>query len=91
MERVAKVLVMMAIVLVVLGSDVEGGRVVKGEKKKENVDQPQNFLGGIGGSGVFPSPGFAGAFCTFPGGCTSTGSGTTFPTIPTIGGSPPHA
>lgn len=94
MERVAKVLVMLAMVLVVvLASDVEGGRLLV---KKEEVDQPQNFIGGIGGSGIFPSPGFVGVvfgpngFCTYPGGgCT-----TTLPNIPSVGarGSrPPHA
>ncbi|KAJ1425545.1 hypothetical protein SESBI_10893 [Sesbania bispinosa] len=48
MERVGKVLLMLAMVVVILASDVEGGRLLKGEKK-ENVNQPQNFFGGIGG------------------------------------------
>ena len=83
----AKLLLILAIVVVVLASDVEGGRKLK--EKKDNVDHPQNFLGGIGG--LFPSPGFAGVgfgpsgFCTFPGGCTPT-----LPTNPGSGGSPPH-
>ncbi|KAK7344299.1 hypothetical protein VNO77_13745 [Canavalia gladiata] len=94
MGRVAKMLVMLAIVVVILASNVEGGRLLKGNKE-ENVKQPQNFLGG-GGSGLFPSPGFSftgvgfgpSGFCTFPGGCTGT---PTLPTFPGAGGSPPHA
>ncbi|TKY52342.1 hypothetical protein E2542_SST23862 [Spatholobus suberectus] len=91
MERVAKVLVMLAMVL---ASDVEGGRLLK----EENVDHPQNFLGSGGLGGIFPSPspGFSftgvgfgpSGFCTFPGGCSPS-----LPTIPSVGsgGSPPHA
>ncbi|KAK7392116.1 hypothetical protein VNO78_20543 [Psophocarpus tetragonolobus] len=92
MEKVSKVLVMVAVVLV---SNVEGGRLLK----EENVDHPQNFLGPGGLGGIFPSPspGFSftgvgfgpSGFCTFPGGCTPA---TTLPTIPGAGGSvPPHA
>ncbi|KAG4983331.1 hypothetical protein JHK82_028171 [Glycine max] len=93
MERVAKVVVMLAmVVLVLIASNVEGGRLLK----QENVDQPETFLGGIFPS---PSPGFSftgvgfgpSGFCTFPGGCTGTPS---LPTIPGAGVSlpvPPHA
>lgn len=93
MEKVAKILLISAIMLVVLASDVEGGRKLK-DHKEENVDHPQNFIGGIGGTGIFPSPGFTGVgfgpsvFCTFPGGCTPT---PTLPFNPITGGSPPHA
>ncbi|KAK4595298.1 hypothetical protein RGQ29_013655 [Quercus rubra] len=89
MERVTKVFLMLTILLLVLSSDVEGGRQLKSNDK---VEHPQNFLGGIGGVGGFiPSPGFAGgigsgsgsgpsSFCTFfPGGCV--------PILPTIPGS----
>lgn len=93
MKRVSKVLLMVAIMVLVLGSDVEGaGRPLKKEEKV--VDQPQNFLGGGGISGLFPSPGFTGVgfgpsgFCTFPGGCTPTPA---LPTIPGFGIPPPHA
>ncbi|KAK7278048.1 hypothetical protein RJT34_23070 [Clitoria ternatea] len=96
MKRVAKLLLMLAMVLAGITSDVEGGRLLKEEK----VDHPQNFLGGGGGGsglgGIFPSPGFSftgvgfgpSGFCTFPsGGCTPI-----LPTIPAVGGgSPPHA
>lgn len=88
MERVSKlkVLVVLAMMVVLLlVSEVEGGRKLKDE-------EPQSFLGGGTGTGggTFPSPGsFAGFFCTFPGGCTPT-----LPVIPGVGvgvGSPPHA
>lgn len=97
MERVTKVLVMLAMVVLVSASNVEGGRLLKEE---ENVEQPQNFPGSGGFGGIFPSPspGFSftgvsfgpNGFCTFPGGCTPT-----LPTLPGgVGGSvpvPPHA
>lgn len=91
MERVSvvKVLLVLGMVMLLLTSEAEGGRKLKSndEEKKD----PQNFLGGGGLGGIFPSPGFAGlgfgpsGFCTFPGGCT--------PSLPInpIGGSPPHA
>ncbi|KAL2325625.1 hypothetical protein Fmac_024683 [Flemingia macrophylla] len=102
MERVSKVLVMLAMVLMVFASNVKGGRLLK----EENVDKPQNFLGSGGLGGIFPnpSPGFSftgvgfgpSGFCTIPGGCTPS-----FPTIPGVAGSgsgtglglgsPPHA
>ncbi|KAE9589543.1 hypothetical protein Lal_00000214 [Lupinus albus] len=92
MERVSKLFLILTIMVMVLASDVEGGgRKLKEEK---NVDHPQNFIGGIGGSGTFPGPGFTGVgfgpsiFCTYPGGCTQT---PTLPFIPSTGGSPPHA
>ncbi|RDY12123.1 hypothetical protein CR513_03122, partial [Mucuna pruriens] len=91
MERVSKVLVMLAMVLVVFAWDVEGRRLLK----EENVDEPQNFIGSGGLGGIFPSPspGFSftgvgfgpSGFCTFPGGCTPS----TLPTIPGAGGSVP--
>ncbi|MDG2835133.1 hypothetical protein P7M40_24950, partial [Vibrio parahaemolyticus] len=98
MERVAKVLVMLSMVVLVLASNAEGGRLLE----EENVEQPQTFLGSGGGlGGIFPSPspGFSftgvgfgpSGFCTFPGGCTGTPS---LPTIPGAGGSlpvPTHA
>lgn len=92
MKRVSKVLVVLAMVAVVLASEVEGGRKLK--SKEEKVDHPQSFLGGSGGGGlggIFPSPGFTGfgfgpsGFCTFPGGCTPT-----LPINPGLG-TPPHA
>ncbi|MED6192095.1 hypothetical protein PIB30_006921 [Stylosanthes scabra] len=90
--------VILAIIMVVmvLASEVEGGRELKGDKglmkkedEKNNVDQPQNFVGGMGA--ILPSPNgftFTGVgfgpngFCTFPGGCTPT-------TLPTITNPPP--
>ncbi|KAK7817539.1 hypothetical protein CFP56_042750 [Quercus suber] len=48
MERVTKVFLMLTILLLVLSSDVEGGRQLKSNDK---VEHPQNFLGGIGGVG----------------------------------------
>jgi len=97
MEKVTKVVVMLAMVALVCGSNVEGGRLLKEE---ENVKQPQNFLGSGGLGGIFPSPspGFSftgvgfgpNGFCSFPGGCTPT-----LPTLPGGGGGslpvPPHA
>jgi len=53
MEKVTKVVVMLAMVALVCGSNVEGGRLLKEE---ENVKQPQNFLGSGGLGGIFPSP-----------------------------------
>nr|KYP74252.1 hypothetical protein KK1_006923 [Cajanus cajan] len=92
MEKLGKVLVMLVMVVMVVASNVEGGRLLK----EENVDKPQNFLGSGGLGGIFPSPspGFSftgigfgpSGFCTFPGGCTPN-----LPTIPGAGGSPPHA
>ncbi|KAI9099057.1 hypothetical protein K1719_024824 [Acacia pycnantha] len=85
MERVSKLKVLAMGVLLLLVSEVEGGRKLKDE-------EPQSFLGGGTGTGggTFPSPGgFAGFFCTFPGGCTPT-----LPVNPGVGvgaGSPPHA
>ncbi|XLU70491.1 hypothetical protein S245_029544 [Arachis hypogaea] len=95
-QRVTKLMaVILAIIMVVvLASEVEGGRKLKGDKgimKKddENMDQPQNFVGGMGA--ILPSPNgytFTGVgfgpngFCTFPGGCTPT-------TLPTITNPPP--
>uniref|UniRef100_A0A2N9EXD9 Glycine-rich protein n=1 Tax=Fagus sylvatica TaxID=28930 RepID=A0A2N9EXD9_FAGSY len=84
MERVTKVLLMLTMLLLVLSSDVEGGRQLKSNEK---VEHPQNFAGGMSGIGGFiPSPGFAGgigsgpsSFCSFsPGGCVPA----VFPTIP---------
>jgi len=89
---------MLAMVVLVCASNVEGGRLLKEEE--EDVEQPQNFPGSGGLGGIFPSPspGFSftgvgfgpNGFCTFPGGCTPT-----FPTLPGGGGGslpvPPHA
>jgi hypothetical protein len=87
MEKVAKVLLILTMLLLVFSSDVEGGRQLK---SKEQVDHPQTFLGngGIGGlRGFIPTPGFGGAgvgsgpssFCAiFPAGCV--------PILPTIPG-----
>jgi hypothetical protein len=86
MEKVAKVLVILTMLLLVFSSDVEGGRQLK--SKEENVEHPQTFLGnggGLGGvGGLIPSPGFGGvagsgppSFCAiFPAGCV--------PGLPTI-------
>lgn len=90
MERVTKLLLVsaMVVLMLALASEVEGGRKLK--SKEEKVDHPQSFLGG-GMGGIFPSPGFAGfgfgpsGFCTFPGGCSPT------LLINPGGGSPPHA
>lgn len=87
MERVSKVILILAIVLAL---DVEG-RVMK--SKEEQVDHPQNFYGGAGGV-FFPGSGPAivtgigfspTGICTLPGGCVPIAGG--FPTIPggTIG------
>ncbi|WRX24073.1 hypothetical protein QQP08_016560 [Theobroma cacao] len=81
MERVAKMLLISILVLVVLASNAEGRRL-----KEEEVDHPQNFLGGFGTSGGFvPTPGGGvgfglgpSVFCAFPG----TGCVRVQPTIP---------
>ncbi|KAG6774909.1 hypothetical protein POTOM_018327 [Populus tomentosa] len=74
MERTQKMLLILAIFVLVLASNVEAGRKLK---DKEKVDQPQNYLGGFGTSGGFiPSPngpvfqlGPTG-YCSYPGvGC----------------------
>ncbi|KAK7269464.1 hypothetical protein RIF29_22190 [Crotalaria pallida] len=98
MEKEAKLLLLtLAIMVVVLASDVEGIRKVK-EEKEERVYDKDNFIGGIGGTATFPGPGFTGVgfgpsiFCTYPGGCTSTTT-PTLPLTPIAGGvvgSPPH-
>ncbi|CAL0300150.1 unnamed protein product [Lupinus luteus] len=90
---VYKLLLLTLVMMMILASEyVEGaGRKLK---EAEKVDHPQNFIGGIGGTGTFPSPSFTGVvfgpsiFCTYPGGCTPT---PTIPFIPSAGGSPPHA
>ncbi|OIV91077.1 hypothetical protein TanjilG_17037 [Lupinus angustifolius] len=94
MEIVSKLLFLtLAMMVMILASDVEGaGRKLK---EAEKVDHTQNFIGGIGGTGTFPSPSFTGVvfgpsiFCTYPGGCTTPTP--TLPFIPSAGGSPPHA
>ncbi|KAH8507080.1 hypothetical protein H0E87_009546 [Populus deltoides] len=74
MERTQKMLLILAIFVLVLASNVEAGRKLK---DKEKADQPQNYLGGFGTSGGFiPSPngpvfqlGPTG-YCSYPGvGC----------------------
>lgn len=82
MERVAKILLLVSIVvLVVLASNAEGRRSLK-----EEVKHPQNFLGGFGTSGgLVPAPGGGvrlglgpSVFCAYPGrGCVRVD-----PTIP---------
>ncbi|KAF9669814.1 hypothetical protein SADUNF_Sadunf13G0003600 [Salix dunnii] len=75
MERTQKMLLILAIFMVVVASNVEAGRKLKDTKEK--VEQPQNYLGGFGTSGGFiPTPNgpvFAfgpSGFCSFPGvGC----------------------
>ncbi|KAK8484839.1 hypothetical protein V6N13_139697 [Hibiscus sabdariffa] len=92
MERVARMLLISAIVLVALASNSEGRGL------KEEDYHPQNFLGGFGTSGgLVPTPGGGVGLglgptvvCSFPG----TGCVRIQPTIPggtgTVGaGTPP--
>uniref|UniRef100_A0A6N2KWY1 Uncharacterized protein n=1 Tax=Salix viminalis TaxID=40686 RepID=A0A6N2KWY1_SALVM len=75
MERTPqKMLLILAIFILVLASNVEAGRKLE---EKEKVDQPQNYLGGFGTSGGFiPSPNGPvfqlgpTVYCSYPGvGC----------------------
>ncbi|CAK7340455.1 unnamed protein product [Dovyalis caffra] len=75
METTQKVLLILAISMLVLATNVEGGRKLKDTEEK--VVQPQNYLGGFGTSGGYiPTPngpvfqlGPSG-FCSYPGvGC----------------------
>ncbi|GLT46016.1 hypothetical protein SLA2020_198070 [Shorea laevis] len=81
MERTSKVLLASAILLLVVFPSAVGGR-----KLKDEVEHPQNFIGGgMGSGGLFPSPGGGlgfglgpSVFCSFPGsGCAPVGP--TFP------------
>ncbi|GKV39677.1 hypothetical protein SLEP1_g47414 [Rubroshorea leprosula] len=80
MERTSKVLLASAILLLVVFPSAVGGR-----KLKDEVEHPQNFVGGIGSGSFFPSPGGGlgfglgpSVFCSFPGtGCSPVGP--TFP------------
>ncbi|KAL3573355.1 hypothetical protein D5086_023968 [Populus alba] len=75
MERTQKMLLILAVFMLVLASNVEAGRKLKDTEEK--VDHPQNYLGGFGTSGGFiPTPNgpvFAfgpSVFCSYPGvGC----------------------
>lgn len=61
MEKVAKVLLILTMLLLVFSLDVEGGRQLK--ISKEQIDRPQTFFGNGGTGGVrgfIPSPGLAG-------------------------------
>lgn len=79
MEKVAKVLVILTMLLLVFSSDVEGGRQLK--SKEEKVEHPQSFLGnggGIGGvGGLIPSTGGVGGLIPSPGFGGAVGSGPT--------------
>ncbi|KAG6751467.1 hypothetical protein POTOM_043656 [Populus tomentosa] len=73
MERTQKMLLILAVFMLVLASNVEAGRKLKDTEEK--VDHPQNYLGGFGTSGGFiPTPNgpvFAfgpSVFCSYPGG-----------------------
>ncbi|KAJ6397352.1 hypothetical protein OIU77_018379 [Salix suchowensis] len=76
MERTQKMLLILAIFILVLASNVEAGRKLE---EKEKVDQPQNYLGGFGTSGGFiPSPNGPvfqlgpTVYCSYPGvGCVN--------------------
>nr|WAU86958.1 birch protein [Betula platyphylla] len=98
MEKVAKVLLILTMLLLVFSLDVEGGRQLK--ISKEQIDRPQTFFGNGGTGGVrgfIPSPGLAGgigsgpgpsSFCAiFPAGCSPILP--TFPGVPIGVGSPP--
>ncbi|KAH7542903.1 hypothetical protein FEM48_Zijuj02G0124500 [Ziziphus jujuba var. spinosa] len=72
--------ILMTTMLVALALDVEGGRMLK---SNDQVDHPQNFVGGIAG-GVYPGPTFATGFGFGPSGFyTFPGSGTGSTTTPT--------
>lgn len=66
MERVAKVVLILSVVLMVFASNGEGARTLKSNENKGTVDEPQTFFGRSfptpGFSGTFPSPGLGGSF-----------------------------
>ena len=65
MERMTKALVILTTLLMAVSLQVvEGGRMMK---SNEEVEHPQNFVGGIAGGG-FPGPGFAQCFGFGPNG-----------------------
>ncbi|KAF5198751.1 hypothetical protein FRX31_011662 [Thalictrum thalictroides] len=77
MEGVTKImLLILTVYLVAFVTNTEAGRIMK--NMKEKVEQPQNFIGGVGGTGgIFNYPPFGtgfgfgpSTFCSFPGlGC----------------------
>ena len=91
MERMTKAMLILTALLVAMSVEAEGARMVKSNNNdgQQQVDQPQNFFGGIGG-GSIPGPGFTGigfgpsGFFTFP------GSGGSVSGLPTISSPPAH-
>lgn len=83
MERIAKMLVVLSLVVVVMTMEVDGGRSIKSDE--DQVKHPNNFIGRFSGtfpspitgtiqspgfSASFPSPGLGfnpSSFCSFPG------------------------